>query len=571
MRIKQVALVITSLVIASLVPISPAEATPTWDKALYWVDESPWPNRVIGSLENQSASLVLHHSWPAPTDDAIATDNTNIFYLTSAGITKVEIATGSQSTFLSSASLGSATPVAGTNTLSVSDGWLYWAQAGGIARANISTSALEINFLTTAMMKSAFGKTGSWTATAVAVYGNKVLFTSALSLYDANAVIALYEFSSPTSGTITKITEFKTGASFVPDLLEPFNTSGLNVDAPTSIAITATNIYFTSAFVYLYQVSLNDLIHYLAKAASPTIFFSSIAAFDGELLITASGGQVGLWDVADPSASPNYLVTALSGSSPYGIVAITPAPPAPTPVVHETVSVPPPPQTSVIETATNLSASTEGGSVTVKGKFIAPITNIALDGKNLPQGSWVQDGEKIVITLPARKSGVGELQIFNGQIPLLSAQRLAFVETATPTPTPTPTPSPTPTESSKPTPTETQAATEPSAPTASPLPSTIKVYFDMNSARLVPKSEARVASLVAQLVARQGIVVTVTGYVQPTRVNPNEKALSLARARAVITALKSAGVHGSFIAVAGGTAPENTASSRYAKIEITQK
>jgi outer membrane protein OmpA-like peptidoglycan-associated protein len=566
MRIKQVALVISSLAIASLLPISPAEATPTWGAALYWVDEGTTPYS-IQSLASQGATPVSHLAWPVPTQDEITNDGTCIYYVTGAGITKVNTTTEATSTFLSTATLGSDAPIGYYQSLAVSNGFLYWAGINGISRANLSTGVVLRNFLTTAQIRAAYPSVPSPVAVAnIAIEDNTIVFsygdwsTGLLGLYD------ITNSSDPTfstsGGTLTKITYF--GSGFLQsDTLTAFDPAGFNTTL-NGLAINATDIYLSTSLIA--RISRSDITKYFLANLNPLVSYGSTAlTYLSGTLYFAAGSAVGTWDYSDPIGTPNNSSKSLSSTQAYGITAMVAATPASVSVKE--IPIPSPPQTSVIETATNLSTSTEGGKVTLTGKFIAPVTNIALNGKNLSEGSWIQEAEKIVITLPAGKTGIGELQIYNGQIPLLQVQEFAYVEPKMPASVPTPTP----TESSKPTPTETQAATEPSAPTASPLPSTIKVYFDMNSARLVPKSEARVASLVAQLVARQGIVVTVTGYVQPTRVNPNEKALSLARARAVITALKSAGVHGSFIAVAGGTAPENTASSRYAKIEITQK
>ena len=236
---------------------------------------------------------------------------------------------------------------------------------------------------------------------------------------------------------------------------------------------------------------------------------------------------------------------------------------APAPAVQTQVPVPPPLQKSTLTPAENLQVPTSGGKITLSGKFLTDLTNIALNGQLLPSGSWSQSAGTITITIPAGK-GVADLQLYNGEFPLLPAQKFTFV-TPQPVVTPTPTPTPTPTETPKPTP---SPSVEPT-PTETPLPTAVKVYFGMNSASLESDEQAKLHALAVSLASRK-LLITVTGYVQPTKVNPNEKELSMARARAVVRELKTMGIAATFVAKSGGTAPKNAATSRCAEITFAK-
>lgn len=239
--------------------------------------------------------------------------------------------------------------------------------------------------------------------------------------------------------------------------------------------------------------------------------------------------------------------------------------PAPAPSVQTQAPVPPPLQKSTMTPEENLQVPTSGGKITLSGKFITELTNISLNGQLLPTGSWSQSAGTITVTIPAGK-GIADLQLFNGEFPLLPAQKFTFVSptpVVAPTPTPSPTVKPEPTPTVSPTP---EATTKPIKKSES-----IKIYFGMNSSQIDGASKNVLTGLVERIASIGNVVVTVTGYVQPTKVNPNEQSLSLNRARAVIAELKGAGIQATFIAKAGGSAPKNAPSSRYALVEVVSK
>ncbi|MFM6940587.1 MAG: hypothetical protein ACKOXI_01235, partial [Candidatus Planktophila sp.] len=183
---------------------------------------------------------------------------------------------------------------------------------------------------------------------------------------------------------------------------------------------------------------------------------------------------------------------------------------------------------------------------------------------NLPQGGWKIVGDSLLIKVPSGKSGSAELQIYNGQAPLLPVQKFTYKENTSAAPAPEATPAPTAT----PTPTPTVSKSPETKPAAAP--SFYKIYFEMNSSKISVDEISELQELCAPLLGGK-FVVTVTGFVQPTKVNPNEVALSIARARSVVREMKRIGIDATYLVKSGGSAPRNAPSSRYALIEFAIK
>ena len=106
--------------------------------------------------------------------------------------------------------------------------------------------------------------------------------------------------------------------------------------------------------------------------------------------------------------------------------------------------------------------------VVISGSFAETVTNISIDGENLPKGAWSQSSTSISLNLPALSAGRYLAQIYNGSAPLL--QVLSFVVENAEAPMPTPSITPKPTTSPKPvvTPTPSPKPTTP-APSKTPL------------------------------------------------------------------------------------------------------
>lgn len=73
------------------------------------------------------------------------------------------------------------------------------------------------------------------------------------------------------------------------------------------------------------------------------------------------------------------------------------------------------------------SYSSDGGSIaggdviTILGNFPARIVSISLDGFFLPQSAWTWSVSKVTFTMPAHVAGVVEIQLWNGQAPVLQS------------------------------------------------------------------------------------------------------------------------------------------------------
>ena len=137
------------------------------------------------------------------------------------------------------------------------------------------------------------------------------------------------------------------------------------------------------------------------------------------------------------------------------------APANPTPVITKD-----PDQTSSI-TSISQGCPTDANTVVIKGSFAATIANITINNRMIDKSQWKQSSTQVIITIPNSTSTTLEIQIFNGQVPVLPAQTITL-SSACPTPTPTPTATPTPAAS--PTPTPSASPTPTPTPSASPTP-----------------------------------------------------------------------------------------------------
>ena len=96
-----------------------------------------------------------------------------------------------------------------------------------------------------------------------------------------------------------------------------------------------------------------------------------------------------------------------------------------------------------------------------------------------------------------------------------------------------------------------------------------KVYFAYASSVLDAKAKATIAAIVKKAKAAKGnVFITIVGWAQPTANSKHHVALSNARAAAVASALKAAGVKGSYTVSGKGLATANVPASRYAEITV---
>ena len=96
-----------------------------------------------------------------------------------------------------------------------------------------------------------------------------------------------------------------------------------------------------------------------------------------------------------------------------------------------------------------------------------------------------------------------------------------------------------------------------------------KVYFKLSSAVLDSASKSALRNLAAKaLKIGKSFKVSIDGFTQPTKSDPNFQKLSLDRAKAAATYIRSLGIKGVYLVKGAGQAPRNVPKSRYAEVTI---
>lgn len=97
-----------------------------------------------------------------------------------------------------------------------------------------------------------------------------------------------------------------------------------------------------------------------------------------------------------------------------------------------------------------------------------------------------------------------------------------------------------------------------------------KVYFKLSSAILDSASKSALKKLASKaLKAGSSFKVSIVGFTQPTKSDPNFEKLSLDRAKAAANFLRSLGVKGVYLVQGKGQAPRNVPKSRYSEVTIS--
>jgi outer membrane protein OmpA-like peptidoglycan-associated protein len=190
-------------------------------------------------------------------------------------------------------------------------------------------------------------------------------------------------------------------------------------------------------------------------------------------------------------------------------------------------------QTSRITTVSQRCIKPDNG-IEIKGSFDAKILNIAINGKAVPASQWNQSAELITIKWANNFNSNIEIQIYNGQVPILSVQRLAYVDqcaleeakVAVPTPTPTPslTPSPTPTK---------VVNTQPTAE----MKKISMIYFALGSYLVSKPNKVEVTKIAAEIMKSPVKTVLIYGHTD-SQGGVDNIALSKNRAKAIVAQIK---------------------------------
>ena len=125
------------------------------------------------------------------------------------------------------------------------------------------------------------------------------------------------------------------------------------------------------------------------------------------------------------AAAQTYTISANNYASPSDTATFTitvgtpPAPPA--------LPIPDPIQLSTVTGISPESAAPgEATPVVISGKFVEKITNISINGNNLPAGSWSQSATSISLTIPKGDAGKYEITLYNGSAPLLKVPTFTY-------------------------------------------------------------------------------------------------------------------------------------------------
>jgi len=111
-----------------------------------------------------------------------------------------------------------------------------------------------------------------------------------------------------------------------------------------------------------------------------------------------------------------------------------PAPQAPAPIAAPVI-----PQNSTISSISSSECTTTSDyTAYIAGYFPTQVTNIAVNGNNIPSSRWTQNIGQIAVNLPASGNKSFTIDIYNGKTPLLPTQVFLCTEPATILPIPTP-------------------------------------------------------------------------------------------------------------------------------------
>ena len=194
---------------------------------------------------------------------------------------------------------------------------------------------------------------------------------------------------------------------------------------------------------------------------------------NGTLITTSQGYSLG-----DSAALPVTNATPTNTDlTNYTTCSAVPALAGASPSPSAAPAIPAPPQLGSITAISPDSAPVLTNTpVTISGLFPDTVSNISVDGKNLPPGSWTQTPTTVSFSLSSANIGPVSIQVYDGEIPILRSVNFTFVATAA---TPTSTPTPTPTISATPSPSATPTIA-PVIPTSPVLPGNQYVLQDGN-------------------------------------------------------------------------------------------
>ena len=282
--------------------------------------------------------------------------------------------------------------------------------------------------------------------------------------------------------------------------------------SPSAPSLPARTLAYSSAPAF----TISPISETLTAGSATTYSLSSTypassyaispAAGNGLTFNTTTGALTGNLQAIETAVA--YAVTgtnSFSSRTETYTVTVIAAPPAPVQTYN-----PPPAQTSQIS-AVSLRCIKPDNVIEVSGSFDAKIGNVAINGKNIAFDLWSQSPNLITIKWSEDFNSNIEIQIYNGQVPLLNAQRLTFinqcaldeVKEVAPAPTPSITPAP------KPSPEPTQEAN--TQPTIE-MKKISMLYFDLGGYLVTKFNKGQVAKIAAQIMNSPVKTVLIYGH-----------------------------------------------------------
>jgi len=397
--------------------------------------------------------------------------------------------------------------------------------------------------------------------------------SSNADFYTLSPTLSDYGLSfDPATGRITGTPTMRT-TSPVQYMITGFNSFGesstvytMSVKTPPPVVITPTSGQTITGQV---GTPLSAQI-YLAGNMQPDTSTVTSGTLPSGLVLDAHTGLISGTPLVEGSSSvtiqvaDTYGETSTVSSVNFTIAAapvVTPPPAPAVPVVD-------PVQTSKITGTTQVCAA-DANSVVIAGSFPAAISRITVNGQTVDSSTWKQSSTQVTITMSKATSGSLDIQIFNGQAPVLPLQTILMVgacaipaPVVTPTPTPTaatPTPTPTPTATPTPTPTETPSPVVTPTPTPKPTTPTVsnpKIYFAVSFGFNSSKITSSQLALITKSAKLLKGTVKISGFRSQTQPGM-DKTLATARANGVLAALKKLLPKGKFVITASYSAISN--------------
>ena len=334
----------------------------------------------------------------------------------------------------------------------------------------------------------------------------------------------------------------------------PLNVVG-QASAPIYLVATAGDGSISVAFT---QVTNGDSIIAYKYSFDGSTYFTSIATSSPILFSGLTNGTT--YNIYLEAVGANY-----GTSLPSAMISAMPTSPAAPAQGTATTAIEVANQDStILSYSPQVGSATEITIVTIRGIFPTAISNIQVAGAMLALGSWQQDSSTVTVPIPGQSPQRAFIQIFNGRAPLLQTLPFQFLEGS---PTSSAESSTAVHSSSGEVPNTTTTTAVSGNTVTSKI--TLNIYFANASFSLKHDSRNALAELASQYSRKANLRVSIVGFVTPTRVNPNPKALAFHRDASVKSELTKDGLAAKYTLIYGGIAKDLSQTSRRAQIIIS--